>query len=193
MKKLKQAKMFTVPDNVRYVIGLDLSLTCTGFAAADIEAGGRPQWGTIEGKNLRECERLDYIESNLRALVQYPDQTMVVVEGFSFASKGAAVFEMGGLGWIVRLALWRMHVPYVVVSPMSLKKFVLGKATSEKALVIREIWRRWSYEVDDDNIADALVLLEIGRAMLSPGRCQMQAQREVLETLGVPIAAALGV
>jgi crossover junction endodeoxyribonuclease RuvC len=56
-----------------------------------------------------------------------------------------------------------------------LKKFVAGKGNVDKNVVLKEVFKRWQFDTDDDNIADAFVLMQIGRCLAG----QLPAQNEV--------------
>jgi len=160
------------------IVGLDLSLNATGLAWA---ANGHTQTETLKPpKGITGLPRLDWICCQVRertATVQ-----LVVMEGLSFASKGQMSLERAGLAYAVRLQLWRLTVPFVTVPPSTLKKFVTGSGKAEKNKMLLEVWRRWHIEAADDNQADAVGLVMIGRALVEPMPL-IQAQVDVIHKI----------
>lgn len=170
------------------VFALDLSLTGTGWAGA--EHGGPPKWGTFSPpKGLDEMSRLGWILKRVTAVAI--DADLIVMEGFSYGSKGGALFQIAGLGYLVRYWLWQNKKPFVAISPMSLKKFVCGRAggndpaTGEKApvtkeLMIREVYKRWGHDVSDNNQSDALAALYLGMALTGDWKPTVSFQQSII-------------
>jgi crossover junction endodeoxyribonuclease RuvC len=84
---------------------------------------------------------------------------------------------------VIRYGLYRRGIPYLLVAPGQVKKFATGKGNSEKNLVIRAVFQRFGIEADDDNAADAVTLLHIGKAISGLWEPTMDAQREVVAQL----------
>ena len=51
------------------------------------------------------------------------------------------------------------------MTPSQLKKFVTGKGNVEKSVVMKEVYKRFGIDTDDDNTADAVVLGHIGMSL----------------------------
>lgn len=134
------------------VIGLDLSLTSTGVARAD-------------GSSLRirskktGPERLHEIVEGVAILCQNAD--LVVLEGYSYGSKGRSVFQIGELGGVVRMFLWGNSLSYVEVPPANLKRFATGKGNAGKDEVLAAAIRRLDYQGSSNDEADALFLRQM--------------------------------
>lgn len=141
------------------VLGPDLSLTATGWCF------GTPvvEWGVHETRKLRGMERLATIQNAIQEQARSAD--LIVMEDFSFGSKGQALFEVAGLGYLIRYWLWRNGKRFVLVAPAQLKKFCTGKGNVDKQIMIREVYRRWGHLIDDDNAADATALAYVGMAL----------------------------
>jgi Holliday junction resolvasome RuvABC endonuclease subunit len=135
------------------VLGLDLSLTRSGYAS---EAGT----GVLvpPAKLGHGMARLAWIRDQVLELCAAARAELVVVEGYSFGSKGRAVFSLGELGGVVRLALHEARLPYLDVAPGTLKRYSAGKGNCGKAEVLAAAIRRLDYAGHDDNEADALWL-----------------------------------
>ena len=158
------------------IVGLDLSLTATGWATV---SHGEVSCDTLRTpKNLRGDARLDWLDRNIIEIVGSP--RLAVIEGASFHSQSSSKDEIAGLHRIVRLAMFRRETPYILVAPIQLKKFVTGVAKAEKSMVVREVWRRWGVEVEDDNQADAVGLVQIGRGLLGELDEITEFQRDIV-------------
>jgi crossover junction endodeoxyribonuclease RuvC len=167
------------------IFGIDPSLTSTGYCVRD--NGKTYAIGTILPKKLRGVERLLYIEKQLDELCISHLHTgdirdLVVIEGYSFGSQGRAIFQIGELGGVIRRYLHLMEIPWVEVSPASLKKFVTGKGNTKKEHIMMHVLKRWGVECNNNNEADAFGLAMIGEC-LSGKATETQAQADVIKAL----------
>ena len=139
------------------IVALDLSLTRSGFATSEDYSGVlRPPKGYDAG-----MLRLGWIREAVLAIAE--DADLVVVEGYSYGSKGRAVVNIGELGGVIRLAFYDAGIPYVEVPPSSLKRFATGKGNADKDSVLAAAIRRLDYDGHYHDEADALFLLEMAR------------------------------
>ena len=140
------------------VLGLDLSLTATGYAYNDEVTG------VIRSK-ARGMRRLAEIREAVLELAHEAD--VVVLEGYSYASANQA-HQIGELGGVVRLALHDRRIPFVDVAPAALKKFATGKGNAPKDAMIAAAIRRFGFEGSDNNEADAWMLRCMGLTYYAP-------------------------
>lgn len=155
------------------VLGLDLSLTSTGWAIDATD--GRRKWGVIKTAK-RGAARLDYIDDAITRIVEQEMPDLVVIENYAFGkSQGMAVIaELGG---VVRLSLHRMGYRYIAIAPATLKKFVTGKGQAEKAAMMMHCLNNWKVVIDNNNGADAFGLCQFGRCYLDSSEFnKIQAQ-----------------
>lgn len=108
-----------------------------------------------------------------KALYRYAgkqDDLIIAIEGFSFASKGSAVFQIGYLGWKLREIINEFckerEFNWIEVPPNNLKLFATGKGNSAKELIMLQVYKRWGQEFTDNNQADAFVLAKMANAHL---------------------------
>lgn len=142
----------------RYV-GLDLS-TKTGIVILDADGAVLHQ-DEIK-KSIKESPMLlDALVSDVVGRVRLDD--IVVMEGFGYASKTG--FMLGGIGWGVRVELWKNSIPYYLVAPTALKKFATGSGRADKRKLAVDVNKRWGFFNDSDNITDAYVLAQVARAI----------------------------
>lgn len=163
------------------VVGLDLSLTCTGIVRLNgsevridrvlsstpkLPRGQRPTLG-------QRHERLDSITRDVVSAVGMPD--LVVVEQPAFSQNSGSHHDRSGLWWMVVDDLAEREILVAEVAPTTLKKFATGKGTASKTAVVDAVARRWP-EVEtggDDNVADALVLAKMGVCHLGENDFEM--------------------
>jgi Holliday junction resolvasome RuvABC endonuclease subunit len=137
---------------VTRVLGLDLSLTATGYAVDEETVG-------VLRSKARGPRRLAEIRNFILELAS--DSEIVVLEGYSYASQNQA-HQVGELGGVIRLGLYSTHVPYAEVAPAAVKKFATGKGNADKDRVLAAAIRRFAFEGDDNNAADAWILRAMG-------------------------------
>ena len=156
------------------ILALDLALTTTGYA---FPSG--PGTFSPPTKADRGMARLAWIRDEVMTLAEGAD--LVVLEGYSFASRGRQ-HATGELGGVVRLALWERAVPVVEVPPSSLKKYATGRGNAPKDQVLAAAIRRLGFKGHDHNEADALWLRTMARDHYGlPGTPEMpKKHREAL-------------
>jgi len=142
-------------------IGLDLSLTSTGWATHE-------GTGTIQSKKTG-MERLDEISKEVDEIVSSVEKPIVAVEGYAFAKRSSHAHAQGELGGIVRLQLYRAEIPFIEIPPTNRAKFATGKGNANKAEVVSYVSAKtgivWSGSGADDE-CDAWVLREMLVAFL---------------------------
>ncbi|MFQ5542345.1 MAG: hypothetical protein ACE5E2_05900 [Candidatus Binatia bacterium] len=162
---------------MKSILGIDLSLNSTGLC---IKTNSLPPgWTTKKGYSFflvdfprptkkhpgptRE-EKWDTIVNKVEFVAGYADH--VILEDYAFGAIGRGKSILCEIGGIVRYTLNKKRVPYTLVSPSTLKRF-LGSVSS-KSMVPKEVLKRWKIDVDSDDLADALVLVKIGEAIEDP-------------------------
>ena len=141
------------------IAAFDLSVVGTGYCNGDKIGVWRPN-------KLKGIERMDYILDAIKEIT-YPDDIVVFLEGFSFNSKGKAVYEIAGLGYLVRYHLWMQDIPTYLVPPASIKKYATGKGHAKKPDMLAAAIRRFDYDgPTDDNAVDAFLLWHLANEYL---------------------------
>jgi hypothetical protein len=159
------------------LLGLDLSLTSTGYSCGLVN-------GVIASKE-RGVVRLKEIAEAIKKLILELNIEVVILEGYSFASRSGQAFSIGELGGVVRLTLHELGVPYIEVPPTCRAKFATGRGNASKNEVISSISAKtgiiWGNPGADDK-CDAWILEEMGLYVLGSPRFSWQAVN--LEALG---------
>lgn len=185
------------PTGPMRVVGLDLSLTSTGVS------DGQSVHAVTTTPDMCLEARLDSITRNCLLFVLSPTQwthvhpvgkhaDLVVIEGAAYGAKGDAVDQLAGLRLMVRTALWRLGVPFAIVSPTGLKAYTAGNGRATKAEMVRAVGERHGLDLSRvklkdgrSDMADAYALAAMGYAYI----------RQPLPTTGppAPLASLLAV
>jgi len=131
------------------ILGLDLSLTCTGYATHRAVNTLQPP------AKLRGAERLAWIRTALATLIA--NVHVVVLEGYAYG-RAKQAHQLGELGGVVRLVLHDRGIPFVEVPPAVLKLYATGRGNASKEEMLVAAVKRLGYEGYDNNEADALWL-----------------------------------
>ena len=175
------------------IIGIDPSLTSTGIVVLRgnkvelaVTTKNKPELGTIDRVRLI-YERIVCVAENLTDGEKWQAPDLIVIEGFSYGSKGRSVFDIAYLGWRIREELERLrtedNIPWLEVPPSQLKKFATGQGNANKEIILQQVYKRWGVEFSDNNQADAYVLAQIGRAYLGETDDLTAFQLEVIANL----------
>lgn len=155
--------------NIPAICAFDLSMTATGLC--DTEGNTR----TVKTKATGDA-RLVAIADDVRRLVG-PGRgylganlaDLAIIEDLPTHAHGAGITGM--VQGAVRVELMRLSVPYVLVTPASLKKWTTGKGNANKVAMAVALLKRFGRDFPNDNEADSWAL----RAM-------------ALDALGCPLA-----
>lgn len=162
------------------IYGLDLSLTATGLATLAPEGHlnlftfGTPPKMSVEA-------RLTEMARQVAGRIVAPE--LVVIEGLAFGANDPSAHERAALHYIVRCNLWSDETRVLVVPPATLKKFITGKGSAKKEMVILEVFKRWGVTARDNNEADAAGLAYLGLAFLGRLEQMTVPMREVVSKL----------
>jgi Holliday junction resolvasome RuvABC endonuclease subunit len=142
------------------IVGLDLSIVRTGWAAGDgtTERGGdfRPSGGP--GSYARHNQLRRWVNG----MVQELRPRLAVIEGYAMGiDQPSSLIALGELGGVVRVELYRLGVPHVEVPPATLKKFATGRGHAEKPEMVAAAIAHLNYGAMTHDEADARWLLEM--------------------------------
>ncbi len=162
-------------------IGLDLSLSSSGCASVSEDGHILKTIKTKPDKFKDDLERLIFIRDKIAEFACNPSTRLICIEDVYIPPKLASSnssLKLSMLGGIVRVMLYEKHIPFCLVTPMQLKKFITGKGAGEKSLILREVFRRWEVEASDDNQADAVGLAHLARAVWAQNKLNLNLTME---------------
>lgn len=165
-------------------LGVDQSLTSPGFAVLPAQGNTPLYLEAVKTGARRDGERLAFIWSALQEILsKYPPQ-YAALEGYSMQSTNRS-FDLGEVGGIVRLALYTAGVPFVVVAPKSLKKFVTGSGEADKAKMRAATLKKYGIDIPQNDMCDAYGLAHVARACYHQ-TSTVRAELEVVSLLLKP-------
>lgn len=186
------------------VIGLDLSLSNTGIAVwnrtgtpknqADCDSYFLEFYSLLSGQNNDLDARLLTMVNSIMLEPCFSDEArnilpeLVVLEGLSFASNMGKSQERAALHYMVRQQMIAMGLPFIVVPPSSLKKFICKVGFAKKELMMKEVFRRYGVDAADNNQADAAGLCFFGASFLDfwPMQADQKEQMVRFKAVKVP-------
>ena len=154
-------------DNTKLYVGIDASFSGTGVIVMNNEFKIIEQKliGTKKRDSIYDIEeRMLYIVKALECILKYKkDIKLALIEGISYGSTGDGAAQLAALNYFIRIFLLQNEIPYSDVSPSKLKQFASGKGQSKKNMMLKEVYKRWGEDFDDDNICDSYVLARIAQ------------------------------
>ena len=152
-------------------IGIDLSVSSTGFVVLESSDKGPPivlEEAVIKpNSKLKGVSRYLDITRTIMQKIYSRNYDVIVLEGYSlnlrFASSVIPLVELGG---ILRFLFVTDKIKWVEVKATQLKKFVTGKGNAKKEQMLLQVFKRWGYETDSNDLADAYSLACMGLGYL---------------------------
>ncbi len=166
------------------VLALDLSVSSTGIADP---AGDLSTFSPSRKGDRRQSE----IASRLMHIAASRFAELVVLEEGVYRSQAA--FQLGMLHGALRDRLQVNGIPYLVVSPASVKTYATGKGNATKPDMRMELFKRMELDVRDDNQVDAWWLRALALDLAGQPVLELpQTHRRALDKLTLPQGATRG-
>jgi len=169
-------------------IGIDLSLVGTGVVL--LENGKLIKKVLIKSnkggeKPVDELKRIRKIVEDIEMMISEDIPDIAVVEGMAFMARNTtALVQLAALNYMTRAVLFDYNIPFIIVAPTSLKKFITGNGAAKKDVMLIEIYKRYNVTILDDNVADAYSLAQVGLGLLEANsKPLILKQKEVLDLL----------
>jgi Holliday junction resolvasome RuvABC endonuclease subunit len=165
----------------KIVLGIDPSLSSTGYAFNYLEGITAVQYYCIKAKKIRGCARLYHFRTAIRSILDRVNPELVVYEDYSYGSKGRATYGIAELGGLFRLELYERGLDVLFVPPTSLKVFTANHGFADKETMIAMVKEKHKIEesIGDDE-ADAIALWYLGRCFLGMERTRTERKRDTL-------------
>ena len=171
-------------------IGIDLSLVASGLVV--LEDGKLHSKNLIKSKPsgklpINELIRLQKISDEVAEIAINNKPELACIENLAFmAHNTCALTQLAGLSYLVRNKLNLAGIPFVMVAPTTLKKFLTGKGNIKKDMMLMAAYKRYGLTFDNDNIADGFALAKVAYELLSDNKVP-SFQKEVLELLKIQL------
>ncbi|QWS69832.1 crossover junction endodeoxyribonuclease [Vibrio phage vB_VpS_PG28] len=151
----------------RIVMGVDIS-TNTGISVVRYENGKVDPLETLTWSFKKEpipILRARKYADEMCALLDKYQPDLIIVEGYATGAHGMStqIIEVSAM---IKFAMSAKGYNWIEIPPTTLKVFAYNKGTGSKSLMIKEVYKRWGFDVLDDNQADAIALCMMGCNLL---------------------------
>lgn len=156
-------------------VGIDAGITTTGIC---ILKDGIYEPIEITTPNsvmaLNDFSRFDWLLNSISEAIKYEKEpSMYMFEDYAMWGKGqiTRIAEFTGqlkrAIYLAQLLKGSLSPNYniFVCSPNTLKKFVTGAGKGKKSLILKAVYKKWDFDTDSDDLADAFVLAKICRML----------------------------
>jgi len=143
------------------VVGIDPSYNGFAIVLLDEDATIIEQKLLKSDSDLEAEDRIIQLEEDFKFIADVTHLRYVYIEGPSYMSKGAFVLQMGALHYYLRVFFRKKNINYKIIAPGVLKKFITGKGTAKKDLMLLKVYKKFNVEFDDDNLCDAYSLARL--------------------------------
>lgn len=174
---------------MKHVIGIDPSLTNTAVCCMDEDGtyemtthqASKPTGKTVSSRIARLQSHAAEIVADVVSKQQ--DLTMILLEGYSYGSRGS-VIVLGEFGGLLRVQLLSCYLLGITreVSPSTLKQFII-KGNAKKAAVIGVLASRYLVQFDTDDEYDAFGLVKLGACVVGWDKPANEGQRKAVATI----------
>ena len=172
-------------------IGIDPSLTRTGLA---LYSGAWQETACFTSSHIaglrNRVERMRVLVGEIASqIINWIEPTSgvkvcVFVEGYSFGSKGRAIYQLGEFGGVLRWVLSGPRTEIFEVPPSTMKKYATGKGNANKAAVFDAAQVCANVPIANSDEADAWWLARLGyEAMGGPEGDSSSDNTESVATL----------
>lgn len=178
---------------MRYVVGLDMSLSSTGMMVLD-EAGSIAHQESIASPRIggsvrqRITRYTTTVSAIYKRLAGMDDLHCICIEGYSFGSKGQAVLDLAEFGGLIRAMLCQHFggTPIHEVAPSNLKKWATGKGAFKgggKTPMVVAIMNRYKVDFQTDDEFDAYGLARMAHQIGGFSEPETTFQREAIDVV----------
>jgi crossover junction endodeoxyribonuclease RuvC len=135
----------------------------------------------------KRSERVERVVKEVGSIIEKNwggHNVVVIFESASLGSQYGVSYTgelHGALQIMLREKLGGVITEIIEVAPKNLKKFITGKGQANKPEIAAHVASRWDEIFSDDNLTDAYVLCQIGRAMRGNLRGMPKTNLEALK------------
>ncbi|MHA1757024.1 MAG: crossover junction endodeoxyribonuclease RuvC [Promethearchaeota archaeon] len=145
------------------ILGIDPSLTNLGLIV--LSNDGQLHLSEVYKSNKKNDVRLLDLEERIKEIINDYELDLAVMEGYAFSRNYGLLTKIGECHWAIRRNFLVRNISLYIVSPLSLKKWITGSGKGQKATILKEVYKKWKIDFNNDNLADAFGLAKIGEAI----------------------------
>jgi len=150
-----------------YTVGLDPSLCNMGYCVLGGE-GKVVDKGTIKTKTTG-LARLELLCDLCNSIASKWGVRTIYREDYAFAKHSGSDTQLKELGGALLYSLMLKGVATQYLPISTIKKFATGKGNAPKAHMLKEVFRRFSVDAEDEHQADAFAVAALALEYSKPG------------------------
>lgn len=118
-----------------------------------------------EKKRERPIDRARQFADLTIGFLDDHDPDLIIIEGYATGSRNmsTAIIECNAM---IKFALSARGYDWIEIPPTTLKTFVANNGNVKKDVIIKQVYKLWGIDTDDDNQADAVALMQMGANLL---------------------------
>ena len=166
------------------IFGVDISLTGTGLCIAK-DSKIVDTFCVTSKPSKTPMARYTGIGKAIREFLSPEPGDIVFMEGYAYGAKGH-VFDIAECTGIIKYQFYHLGegLRYVIVPPTLLKKYLTGKGVAPKDIMIKEVYKQYGFDTNNNNIADAVALAMLGSYMMAtPFEAMPKYKQELMKAL----------
>jgi crossover junction endodeoxyribonuclease RuvC len=173
-------------------LGLDASLCNFGICSIKVNHETKA-WSVLDSTTLKlktsGVQRLDTLIQTVKSRASCHGVGTVFREDYAFAQRSSSDTSLKELGGALLYALYQAGITTKYVPLSAVKKFVTGKGNAQKAVMLKEVFRRFSVDAQDEHQADAFGVAALAAEVHNPGTFQglTKEQRHAAATCQIRI------
>jgi Holliday junction resolvasome RuvABC endonuclease subunit len=117
----------------------------------------------VEFPKERGFIRLQMIAAEVERTIEIWNPDLCAIEGYAFARNVDSYTRLVECGTVIRQVLYRRKLPWIEVSPTTLKKWVTGKGNAKKEDMAVSVKEKWDYKSPSHDIVDAYALARLAQ------------------------------
>ena len=145
-------------------LGLDLSLTATGFYL--ISEGVKKaafEINTSPNDFQSDIERADHIVNFIIDKIKGIPIELIAIEDYFSGKQPQSVIKLAILGTMVRSRLMDAGYKIMAFAPTQIKKFETGSGIAPKDTMLKSVFKKHGFDTNSNNVADACAIAYIGK------------------------------
>ncbi|QNJ59205.1 ribonuclease H-like domain protein [Vibrio phage vB_ValS_PJ32] len=118
-----------------------------------------------EKKQERPIDRAREFAERTLYFLDHNKPDLIIIEGYATGARNmsTAIIECSAM---IKFALSVRGYDWIEIPPTTLKTFVANNGTVKKDVIIKQVYKLWDVDTDDDNQADAVSLMYMGASLL---------------------------
>ena len=153
-------------------VGIDAGITTTGICILQEDGTYEPiEVAAPETiKKSPDSIRFNWLLNSIEAAVDFgKEKSLYMFEDYAMWGKGQITRIAEFTGILKHRIYLSQRIRYgnlahnriFVCSPNTLKKFATGAGKGKKSLILKAVYKKWDFDTDSDDLADAFVLAKI--------------------------------